>query len=252
MIFDANMSYGPVYTPTISPCRTPSDLIEAMDWVGIDRALVTADMIRNGCPSEMNVHVARELADIERLEPLWAILPLDTGELGTADEFVASMKEHRIRALTALPSQHRFLLDRVACGGILDMMVDLGIPLLLPLSESSGGRSGWALVGEVLRETPGLKVIALGSGPWGEDRQFRPLMREYETLYLETSRYELDGGIAELREMFGAERLIYGSGYPESTTGGPLLTAMHADIPREDADLILGGNLESILEEVKL
>jgi len=256
-ILDANVSYGAVYTPTLAPCRTPDDLIGALDWAGIDRALVTADAIRIGCPSEMNVRVAEALARYPRLEPVWAILPMansrqDTGELGSVSEFLAAMKRYGVRALTAFPSKHRFLLDRLACGELLDAMVERHIPLLLPLDESSGGRAGWALVAELLQGTPGLRLVALGSGPWGDDRLFRPLMRRFPTLYLETSRYELDGGIAELCRAYGPERLIYGSGYPRFALGGPLLTAMHAAIPEQDRALVLGGNMLRLLNEVML
>ena len=195
---------------------------------------------------------AQEMSVSDRLHPVWAILPLDTGELGTMSEFLDAMKAHGVRALTALPSKHKFLLDKISCGEILDTMADLGIPLLLPMSESSGGRSSWALVADVLMATPTLKVIAMQSGPWGEDRQFRPLMREYPGLILETSKYELDGGIAELCKKYGPQRMVYGSGFPQIALGGALLTAMHADITSDDAALILGGNLETILEEVKL
>ena len=252
MVFDANVSYGAVVTPTIAPCKTPDDLIYALDWAGIDKALVTASALTHGCPSEVNAQVARELAAYPRLEPVWAILPTETEEVGTAGQLLTAMSENSVRALTAMPSQHRFLLDRTGMGDILDAMAAHNIPLLLRLSESSHGRSGWALVSELLEQTSGLRIVAVGSGPWGEDRQFRPLMKHYTNLFLETSRYELDGGIAELCERYGPERIIYGSGYPAWAIGGALLAAMHADVSAEDRDLILGGNLKRLLDEVDL
>jgi len=253
LIFDANVSYGPVYTPTLSPCRTPDELVAALDWAGIDRALVAPDLIRIGCPSEMNVRTAEALAPYRpRLEPVWAILPPDTGELGSVPDFLDAMRRHGVRALTAFPSRHRFLLDRLACGELLDAMAARRIPLFLPFGQSSGGSSGWALVGDILRETPGLRLVVIGNGPWGDDRLFRPLLREHPTLVLDTSRYELDGGIAALCRTYGAGRLIFGSGYPATAIGGALLTALHADLADEDRASILGGNLQRLLDEVIL
>lgn len=251
-IIDANASFGAVYTPTLAPCRTPEELIAALDRAGVDRALVAADAIRGGCPSEMNVRAALELAPHARLMPVWAILPLETGEFGTRTEFLDSMKRYGVRALAAYPSKHRYLLDRVGCGELLDAMVECRIPLLLPLEESSGGVGGWALAEKLLSETPGLRLIVLGTGPWGDDRLFRPLLRNFPTLTVEVSRYELDGGIAALCGKYGAERLVYGSGYPHWAMGGALLTALHADIPEADKGLILGGNIARMLDEVTI
>jgi len=251
-IIDANISYGAVYTPTLAPCRTPEELIAALDRAGVERALVVADAIRGGCPSEMNVRSAKETASYRRLMPVWAILPLETGELGTRTEFLDSMKRYGVRALAAYPSKHRYLLDRVGCGDLLDALVECRIPLLLPLEENSGGAGGWALATKLLTETPGLRLIVLGTGPWGDDRLFRPLLRAFPTLFIEISRYELDGGIAALCGKYGAERLVYGSGYPHWAMGGALLTTLHADISEADKGLILGGNIARLLDEVTI
>ena len=152
MIFDANVSYGPVYTPVLKPCRNPFELEEAMDWAGVDRALVTADLIRNGAPAAMNPLVAEEMKSHGRLEPVWAALPLSDGEPGGAGGFFAAMKKHGVRVLAAFPSKHKYFLDRLTCGELFDGMIERRIPLMLPLSESSRGSAGWALVGDVLRE----------------------------------------------------------------------------------------------------
>lgn len=251
-IIDANASFGAVYTPTLAPCRTPEELIAALDRAGVDKALVAADAIRGGCPSEMNVRAAVEMAPHAQLMPVWAILPLETGELGTRAEFLDAMKRHNVRALAAYPSKHRYLLDRVGCGELLDAMVECRIPLLLPLEENSGGVGGWALATKLLSETPGLRLIVLGTGPWGDDRLFRPLLRKFPSLSVEISRYELDGGIAALCREYGAERLVYGSSYPYWAMGGALLTALHADIPDADKELIMGGNIARLLDEVTI
>ena len=252
MVFDAHVSYGAVVVPAVAPCKTPADLVYALDWSGIDRALVFASAIIKGCPSEANVMVAEELAQYPRLEPVWAVLPSETEELGGPSDLLANMEKHSVRALTAFPSKHRFLLDRTGMGDILDTMAAHSIPLFLHLSENSHGLTSWSLVSQLLEQTPGLRIVALGSGPWGEDRCFRPLLKRYPTLYVETSRYELDGGIAELCRKYGGERLIYGSGYPEFAMGGALITAMHADISDDEKEMILGGNLQRLLDEVDL
>ena len=97
---------------------------------------------------------------------------------------------------------------------------------------------------------PALVITAHGS--WGEDRLFRPLMARYPHFAVDTSRYELDGGIEDVCRAYGPERLLFGSNFPETPMGGPMLTLLHAEISDDDRALIAGGNLRRILEEVRL
>ena len=81
---------------------------------------------------------------------------------------------------------------------------------------------------------------------------FRPLLRSYPSVHVDTARYLLDGGIEQLVDDYGATRLLYGSGFPESYHGGMMLALRHARIPIEAKSLIAGGNLDRILREAEL
>ena len=126
------------------------------------------------------------------------------------------------------------------------------IGFVLPLTESSGGLSGWALVDAVLRDFPELRLVVTDHGCWGQDRYFRPLVERYDHLYLDTARFELDGGVAEFCRVYGPDRLLFGTGYPQNYMGGPLLTVAHADISEEERVAVFGGNLRRLLGEVRL
>ena len=194
---------------------------------------------------------AREASD--RLVPSWGILPPDTGELGSVDEFLVAMKEADVRALWAYPLAHRYVLNTTTMGGLLEEMQDRGIPLFLHRSESvGGGETVYRLADELLADFPALHFVIVGHGSWGEDRYFRPLMARYENFAVDTSRYELDGGIEEICGKYGPQRLLFGGAFPLTPIGGPMLTLLHADISDEDKALIAGGNLAAMLEEVRL
>jgi len=113
-------------------------------------------------------------------------------------------------------------------------------------------KSGWPIIKNVLSEFPELTVIAAGCGPHGQDRVFRPLLERYPNLYIELSTYMLDGGIESLCERYGASRLLFGSGYPKNCSGAALLNIIAAQIENSDKALILSGNLERILERVRI
>ncbi|RLI02005.1 hypothetical protein DRO38_04435, partial [Candidatus Bathyarchaeota archaeon] len=62
----------------------------------------------------------------------------------------------------------------------------------------------------------------------------------------------LDGGIRDFCDKYGAERLLFGTGFPKWNPGGPILMLAQADITRKEREMIASGNLQRILGRVKL
>lgn len=249
--FDCNAAYGVWSVPPFRPALRVEDLLEEMEWVGMSRALVRHAAMEDEAPQVGNRLIAEETAPHSVLHATWAMLPAQCGELGTPDEFVAAMAEANVRALWAFPSKHRYILNAVACGSLLEVLVEKRVPLFIHRRETSMGLAGWELAGAVLQDFPSLRLVLVGHGSWGEDRYFRPLVERYEGFHIDTSRYELDGGIAEFCRRYGPERLLFGSSFPTTSPGGPMLTLAHADIGDEDKQKIASGNLERLLSEVR-
>jgi predicted TIM-barrel fold metal-dependent hydrolase len=249
--FDCNASYGVASVPPLKPATKVEDLLEEMAWCGIQRALVRHASLDNESPQTANRVVRAETAPHPNLHPSWAILPTQTGELGTVDEFLGAMREADVRALWAFPSKHRYILDAVSCGDLLGALSERRIPLFMQRSETSRGLMGWELAGAVLKEFPDLIVVVTGHGSWGEDRYFRPLVEAYPGLHVDTSRYELDGGIADFCRKYGPRQLLFGSAFPNTSPGGAMLTLAHADISGEEKRLIAAGNLDRLLAEAQ-
>jgi predicted TIM-barrel fold metal-dependent hydrolase len=130
-------------------------------------------------------------------------------------------------------------------------MVERNIPIFIPVGESSGV-SGWHMIENILSEVQELTLVVTDHGAWGDDRFFRPLVERYRNLYLDISKYELDGGIKDFCNKYGAERLLFGTGFPQLNPGGPIFTLIHADITEKERQKIASGNLERILGRVKL
>ena len=99
---------------------------------------------------------------------------------------------------------------------------------------------------------PKLTFVVTNHGSWGHDRYFRGLVEKYENLHIDTSRYELDGGIPDFCKKYGPDRILFGSNYPHTNIGGPMLTLAHADISDSDKEAIAGGNLKRLLGRVRL
>ena len=242
--FDCSASFGVALVPPLKYAETAEDLVKEMDFCGVQEALVWDAAMKDDSPAIGNGLLSKAIKGKPRLHGTWALLPFQTGELGTPYEFLTAMKTNNIKALRAWPNEHRYLLNAVTFGDFFDLMTERNIPLLLD--------PDWPLITGVLRDAPSLTVIAVGHGNWGMDRYFRPLIESYPNFYIDTSRYELDMGIADFCARYGPDRLFFATNYPATVMGGPMLTLRHTDISTEAKQAIAAGNLRRLLERVKL
>jgi len=243
--FDCCAGFGYFQVADLKPAPTRQDLLAEMDTCGIERALVYHATQVDGSPVLGNRVVLEETAGIERLEASWAILPPETGEFPAPEDLPAEMRKAGVRSLRAFPENHRYLLSPNSLSGLLALIAERRIPLFLR-------KAPWQQVEALLMEFPDLTLIACAHGPWGDDRFFRPLLDRYDRFFVDTSRYELNGGIKDLCRTHGHSRLLFGTCFPSNAPGGPRLTLDGADISEDARCAIASGNLERILSEAEL
>lgn len=251
--WDCNASFGRPCAGTIERCDSADDLLAEMEWVGVERALVWHALMRDQSPVVGNAVLAEAIRGRERLIGSWAILPPQTGELPAGEAFFEAMAQNGIKALWALPRLHRYRLTRSTFGGFLDAVSERRIPLLLR-REVGGDDPGdsYDLVESLCSAYPELTVILTGSGSWGEDRLFRPLLELYPRLHIELCHYELDCGLRELVRRYGPARFLFGSDYPASAMGGAFMLVRGAELTWDERETVAAGNLKRLLGEVKL
>ena len=250
--FDCNASFGSPAQGTYRPCTTVEELLAEMDWAGVGRALVHHALMSDQSPVVGNRALAEAIAGQPRLAGTWAILPPQTRELPPSETFFAQMAAANVRALWAFPDVHRYILSRLTFGRCLDEVSARRIPLFLTRGAGGPGwPETWKLAHDLLSECSELTLVMAAHGPWGDDRFFRPLFDHYPNFYLDLSRYELDCGLAELVSLYGAERLLYGSNFPQNAMGGPRLMVARAKIDEEARAAVAGGNMARLLGEVQ-
>ena len=155
------------------------------------------------------------------------------------------MRESRVKAIRVFPADHKFLINGVTMGPLLEAMVGGQVPLFVSVKRGMK----WHNLYTLLDEFPELICVICDHGCWGEDRRFRPLLERYPNVYVDTSQYLLDGGIEALVADYGARRMVFGSGFPESYFGGMMMALKHAEIPVAAKGAIAHGNLSRILRE---
>jgi len=246
--FDSNVCLGLPATGEYGAVETVDALLAKMDDAGIDRALVWHVAQHDCSPQDGNRILAEAIAGHDRLVGCWTFLPPITREI-SCERLFAEMKRSRVAALRAFPDRNRFLLNRVSFGSFIDELCERRVPLLL--SPSRG--ITWPAIYEFLRDYPRASCILCDLGTWSMDRMTWPLLDTYPNVHLETSMLSLHARAIEATvERFGAGRLVFGSGFPLRCPEAPMLQLVHAEIADGDKQIIASGNLQRLLDEVRL
>jgi hypothetical protein len=246
--FDCNAFFGLPMRRPLAPVPTAEQLLAEMDRAGVDRALVWHIAQHDASPQIGNQLLADAIHPHPRLVGCWTVLPNQAREFPPPPLFFQHMRDARIAALRIFPSAHRFLANAVSIGDWLEPMVARRVPLFLSVRRGMD----WPAIYALLAEFPDLVCAICDHGCWGMDRMFRPLLERYPRVYVDTAQYLLDGGLEALVADYGAQRLLFGSGFPESYFGGMMLALRHAQIPEQAKAAIASGNLERMLEEEQL
>lgn len=248
--FDANMYVGRPNKKIFGAVASCEDLLKEMERQNIEKAIIWHIAQYDLSPVEGNRLLSETVRNDKRLYGCWSILPPQTEEV-IDDSFFCRMKEERIFALRAFPDFHRYILDETVFGGFFEELSERKIPLLLSLEKGSSWQ--WQGVYNLMKSFPSLVCIFCDIGIWGVDRQTWPLLEKYPNVYLETSLLSL--GYRQLEatvKKFGAERVVFGSGFPERYIEGAVCEILHADISASDREKIACLNLERIISEIKL
>lgn len=241
--FDCNTFFGLPSGRSVAAVPTADGLLAEMDRAGVARALAWHIAQHDASPWAGNALLAEAIRPHDRLVGCWTILPNCAREFPPPADFFAAMAAARVAALRVFPTSHKYLLNEVAMGDWLAALSERRIPLFLSLRRGIE----WNAIYALLAEFPALTCVICDHGPWGADRLFRPLLARYPNVHVELSQYMLDGGIEALVADHGAERILFGSGFPESYMGGMMLALRHAQIPDAAKQAIAAGNLERLL-----
>ncbi|RAV20836.1 amidohydrolase family protein [Paenibacillus contaminans] len=231
----------------VKQARDAEELLEQLDFCGIDRAVVSHNAMADVDPGYGNRSILAEVVKApDRLIPTWTILPPITDNGYSPAQLFPRMKANRVSMLRAYPERNRYFLHAVTMGDLLGEMAASRIPLFLSPCE------GWQGIYDVLKEFPALTVILYNYGLWSHSRFTYPLLQTYKNVYIESGDMQTAGEIKEICGKFGSERILFGSDFPSNNMGGPLATLFGSGIAREHLENIAHNNIERILGEVIL
>jgi predicted TIM-barrel fold metal-dependent hydrolase len=239
-LFDANGSFG---NPAISApdCPTAAVRLAHMDRLGIARSLAWNVEATQSNPLAANRRLLDEIAHTPgaagRLVPALAVSGLAVYEINGIERFVAQMEEGRTRALRFVNVGGRLSLEQ--CAPVMQAVRRLGPFILVKWGETPARDilDFAALFPDVpLVLTDLIWPCAIGAFD---------VMRQRPNVLMETSWWHTWEGVALAVKHFGAERVLFGTGY-RSHNSAAIAALARAEISEPQRDLIAHGNLDRL------
>lgn len=250
--FDASLCYGTTFNVDLAPaipCPTIEDLDAALMRAGVKGGLVFTEATDNAGVVIGNRMLAEDLKKAKTdLYGMYTIVPSYTDEIPAARDLPAVMKQQKMAALRMSPATNRWLARAGVISDYLDMACELRIPVVFDTNRGITLEE----VYDIMERYPALTAILSYKNIWPADRYYRPFLAQFPNLRMELSSMITDQGIDKLVSKFGAERLLFGSGFPAMYIGGQQMQLKHACISDEDKELIASGNLLRMIREVRL
>jgi hypothetical protein len=219
--------------------RTEGEVLAAMDRFGISRGVVRHVFSREYAPGPGNELLDR--MESRRLLKCYTLLPAHTGEMGPEDKLVEHLAYRMVRFVTFYPETHHYHFTTHTCGGLLGRLADAEIVVLLDKEQVDYER-----MYEICRHIPELHLVLTGVA-YRDNRDIYPLLADVDNVYIATARFCGMGFIEDMVNRFGPQRLVFSSGMPIYSPGGPITALAYAAIPDDAKRMIAGNNLLSLL-----
>lgn len=238
--FDCNMRVGRAGVVRPEHILDVPGLLDEMDYLGIERALVYHAWSQEWDAGGGNRKLLEELGGCDRMVPCLVPLPSATRETPEPAE-LAELLKSRHGAARLYPKAHGYVLSDWCMGKTLAALAERQVPVLLEFAQVD-----WNDLARVLEAYPALPVILLSTS-YRINRHIYSLWEAFDNLYLEIATYQVMRGLEDVTARFGPERLVFGTGLPLLDGGGPIAQLTYAELPEETKQLIAGGTLARLL-----
>jgi len=250
-IIDAFCGIGPwAGRDRLLPYR-PEDILSLMDHFGISKALVYHNSLSSGqgWVPDANRMVAEEAARNPRFIPAFAMSHHPYEGSPTLEGTLEAMRRAGAKvAWLWVPGGRLFSsVQSWMVGEWLSACSQRRLPVLCHIEGLHVND-----INMICSEFPELRLIVTGVG-YTSDSAFYPLLRRHANLHLCLGHFYIPSGNPDrfLRH-FPAERLVFGSGLPHFSPGELIGHVMYANIDEESKEKILSGNLNRMMQEVRL
>jgi len=218
--------------------QEPAEVLEALQAHGVTCALVTHSWAEEYDTGEGTARMAEVAREHPELMTCAVLVP----ELAGVD-LPNRMAAWGARAVRLRPDKHSFCLAPTVCDGLLAQLEEMAIPVLLALAET-----GWEELDRVLARHPGLRLVLEGVG-YRHARSLHPMLERHAGLRVSTASLVGHRALETVVADFGPDRLLFGTGFPETTPGPAVVRLLMAELDAEAKRAIGSANLLRLLGE---
>ena len=244
--FDANCMFGNRSVVREGSVLMMDEYKELYSRAGVSKVMMYHSLCVTSDIREGNEAICKVQKENENITGQWVIMPSVTNEFPSCEVWLQGMREHEIKSVRMFPKKQNFSMESYACGDIYECLEKNRIPLFIQEEEIS-----YPVLYEILKSYSDMPVVLCNAGYIAE-RQVYPLVSACPNLYVETSVFVAHQSVERFVNQFGAERMIFGSGVPNSSVCGAVFSILYACISEEDKQKIASENLGKLLGEVML
>ena len=247
-VFDGNIGLGRRHYKRVAE-GSVEGTPETMGKAGIQRALVFSPHGAYWDPGEGNQILLDTIKDHPNLYPQLVANPLDD-----LDAFAAQVKREGVRSVRMVPSLHQYPFRDWAVKPWLDWLAAERIPVWLPsefrihVDENFNRAKDLdpTEVHDTLKAHPDL-IAVLSEVKYNDFPWAFLLLKSVPNLYLELSKWVITDGMNIAIDAIGEERIVFGSGFPESAISPQLYQLHRYGFSDSTLKAICAGNLERLL-----
>lgn len=247
--FDANCWLGnPVNDSVGRIPATVKEILDAMDYYGINNAVIASSVSVHGNVDYGNRIVMDAIRGNERLYGAGALLPEHTGELGNLEKYVSYLRKNKIVLIRLFPKIHNFTLSDSCAGSMLKILHKMRIPLAIWHTQTT-----WDEIDKICGKYADLPVIVEGVGRklFYDNRIFYPLLKKHANLHLETHNITNYLGMDDIVKNFGVKKLVFGTCVPKNDYESAIMPVVYGEFSAKDKKLIAGENIKLLIENEK-
>lgn len=273
--FDCNCSIGVRCRhergfPRFGQITTVKQLLDEIEYYGIDIALVSHFEHEGLDDREKNLWLSKEIAEEDRLYAAWTIIPDKLNK----DINKEVLENNKVRAVCLFPLVDRYPLSDWIVGDLFKKLNKLRLITILhvvsrtydnytaiggSVEEHLGGNYRneglyWDKVYELANKYPKIPfVLARITGDGGGyGRMIHMLLDKLDNIYIELSNYHCLNSIDDMVSRHGPDRFLFGTWLPFQDPGQTIAHLNYAEISQKDKEMIAGKNFEKLFKEEEI
>jgi uncharacterized protein len=223
------------------------ELLGHMARLSVDRALVRTEFEEmDSDPIFSNRLLYEACAQHECLVPCPTVLPTGHGDVPSEREQIEELMAHGSGAAVLRPGQDGWSTAQWCAGTLLSLLEERRIPALCRNSAFE-----FEAVADLAGRHPKLPIILFHIG-FRSQRTLVSLLKAFDNVYLAVgSPFSVHLGVESVAGHVGAERLLFGTGFPYAEPMASITMLTYSDLSDADKQLVGRGNLERLIGRIE-